>query len=88
MTFAELDCVVKEVSHLMNTKPNATNMLDPATGSPSAPQHLLGQRGRLSIHSVEVDARANISKKFQFVQRTITDFWTKFMLLVFTKDTD
>jgi hypothetical protein len=39
-------------------------MLDPATGSPLALQHLLGQRGRLSILSVEVDARANISKRF------------------------
>ena len=41
------------------------------------------QRERLSIPSVEVDTRANISKRFQFVRRTITDFRAKYMLLVF-----
>ena len=83
MTYGELSTVFDEVVNILNTKPYATDETDPATGSPLTPQHLLGARGNVSLPGVVLDEKIGISKRFQFVQRVINDFWRKYMLLVF-----
>jgi len=83
MTYGELSTVFDEVTNILNTKPYATGETDPATGSPLTPQHLLGPRGNVSLPGVVLDDKVGITKRFQFVQRVITDFWRKYVLLVF-----
>jgi hypothetical protein len=82
-TFAELDCIVKECVHLMNTKPYSGLPIDPAAGVPLTPQHLLGSRGRQNIPSVNIDHTVSHSKRFQFIQLQVYNFWKKYMMLVF-----
>ena len=82
-TFAELDCIAKECVHLMNTKPYSGLPIDPAAGVPLTPQHLLGSRGRQSIPSVNIDDTVSHSKRFQFIQLNVTNFWKKYMMSVF-----
>ena len=83
LTYGEMSTVFDEIVNILNTKPYATGGTDPATGSPLTPQHLLGPRGNISLPGVALDGEAGISKRFQFVQRVVQDFWRKYRLLVF-----
>ena len=83
MTYGEISTVFDEIVNILNTKPYLTDETDPATGSPLTPQHLLGPRGNLSLPGVTVDENAGISKRFQYVQRVVNDFWGKYRLMVF-----
>ena len=83
MTFGELSSVLSEVVHIINSKPYQSGSVDPATGLPLTPLHILGPRGRLAIPGTATTGKVSLKRRFDFIQSTVADFWAKYQLLVF-----
>ena len=83
-TKGELDTLFSDVMQIVNSRPLAHRAaVDPASGGPITPNHLLLGRATIQVPMMLFDHKAKMTKRLAFLDTVRKEFWDKWLNQVF-----
>jgi hypothetical protein len=82
-SYGELATILAEAAQMVNSRPIEVLTEDPYSGTPLTPLHLLIGRSSIEVPHVRFDENASVPKRLQFIEELKSDFWEKWIAMVF-----